>query len=89
MALTNRGNEMNSDDIMAKNLRKLIRSSNTVYVSVPSKHEVHSVEVTKKSALEMTDVFENDEFTGFSFIMIEHDNSMNGTWSVLYIDRSI
>ena len=80
---------MKNDDIMAKNLRKLIRTSNTVYVSVPSKHEVHNVEVAKSAALEMVEGYEADESTGFSISWIEHDSTMGGTWAVLYIDRSI
>ena len=75
---------MKSDDIMAKNLRKLIRSSNMAYVSVPSKDDVHNVEVTKKSAIEMVAHYENDEFTGFSVTLYAYDDV-----EFLYIDRSI
>jgi hypothetical protein len=75
---------MQSDDIMANNLRQLIRSSNFVYVSVPSKDDVHNVEVTKKSAIEMVAHYEKDEFTGFSASLCAYDGG-----KILYIDRSI
>jgi|TARA_R110000824_G_scaffold355813_1_gene543041 hypothetical protein len=76
---------MYTDNITAKNLRKLVRSSGIIYIAAASKDEVLHVEVTKGAAREMLNGFTDDEFTGFEISLYAQDSPLG---AILYIDRS-